>query len=170
MSDFWEEYKKRVTYGDALGPPRNATEMGADDLARMGRGPHTPNGGSGTSGGILTLRQMISSAVLSGLAAAGGWGLQSFAGDSSWLYYLGVGLYVVAVISGFFVAQSLAVIVLGGAFLSIAWVFRMRMIRYGVIAGLAGWALMDAGYGGYALFPAAAGAALGLFIDIKKYF
>lgn len=47
MGDFFEEYKKRSIYGDALGPPTNATQSAARELLNMQKGGH----GSGYTGG-----------------------------------------------------------------------------------------------------------------------
>lgn len=38
MGDFFEEYKKRSIYGDALGPPTNATQSAALELIRLQKG------------------------------------------------------------------------------------------------------------------------------------
>ena len=38
MGDFFEEYKKRSIYGDALGPPTNATQSAALELIRLQHG------------------------------------------------------------------------------------------------------------------------------------
>ncbi len=40
MSDFFDEYKKRSIYGDALGPPTNATQAAAREILNMQKGHH----------------------------------------------------------------------------------------------------------------------------------
>ncbi|HRI77684.1 MAG TPA: hypothetical protein PLX33_11955 [Alphaproteobacteria bacterium] len=55
MSDnnnFWNDFRNRSIYGDAAGPPKNATEHAADGLAKFGR---TAQGGGAGSGGYIDI-------------------------------------------------------------------------------------------------------------------
>jgi len=56
MSDnnnFWNDFRNRSIYGDAAGPPKNATEHAADNLAKFGRNQQTT--GSGGPGGYIDI-------------------------------------------------------------------------------------------------------------------
>lgn len=55
MGDFFDEYKKRSIYGDALGPPTNATQSAARELLNMQKGGQGGSYSGGSSGSYIDI-------------------------------------------------------------------------------------------------------------------
>lgn len=162
--EFWGKDKKRVPYGDVFrsskaNPPPNAAQPDANTPAAQNTSNTVP----------VRLRQIVSSAVLAVIMASGGFWVQNAAGDVVWMRYLGIALYVLAAICGFLVVQGIAVFLIGGALFSVSRIFRLGVIRFGALAGLAAWGMTYAGYPDYTAIAIAGGAAIGILADVKKY-
>jgi len=180
MSNFWDEYKKRVIYGDALGPPRNATEMGAANLAKHGKDTSVAQGGSGSSEGYdfetrYPARIILLLFLAAGLIFAVIWGLKAYAADNALVSLTTGALYVLGYTAALVALFQVAVNILKFSVCGLFTLLLMRPVRYAFFAGLV--ALVPSGFyfetmlswilGGI-LPVAAAGAAIGFLLDQRR--
>ncbi|MDP2205277.1 MAG: hypothetical protein Q8K65_03120 [Alphaproteobacteria bacterium] len=152
-NDFWEEYKKRAIYGDALGPPRNATEMAADNLVKQTKQPPSgaPSGGA-YNGGVLqnynpdfrfSIRGIIIKLVV-GIALSGtALGIDEYISQQSILQHLA---FVSIISGGIFLLWStvlIAVNVFNFTISRLCGLHGSRALRYSFFSGIAGYFIIS---------------------------
>jgi hypothetical protein len=141
MSNFWDEYKKRAIYGDALGPPRNATEMGAANLAKHGKEPGYSGGGAAQTYDLnfrfpirRILLQFAAGLLLGGVTFA-----VKYVFPHSILQYVAWAPMLASSILLLLSAVQLAVNIFNAILCRLYNILRIRSLRYGLFAGIAGY-------------------------------
>lgn len=149
-NNFWEEYKKRSIYGDALGPPRNATEMAARNLVNHTKGSPPASGGHGHHGGKydielrFPLRYILLTFVIAVLCGGVSWGIDEFTLDETYLPYVSAVLLVAGGISLLLTAVQVAVNGVNFMLCRFRDLASVRILRYGFYTGVA--ALLPTGF------------------------
>lgn len=148
-NDFWEEYKKRAIYGDALGPPRNATEMAADNLVkqRKQQASGAPSGGAHEGGALQhydpdfrfsilgIILKLVAGIALSGMAL----GIDEYISQQSIFQHVAFVSIIAGGILLLWSAVQIAVNIFNITISRFYSIMSSRALRYGFFAGIVGY-------------------------------